>query len=135
MCTGCEWAEFGSADKGRGQACRQAIRIALVPATEEGVNGPLVFARIPPTSIKHARGWLQALGDTPCFAVMTEIKVTPSATTMFDVAMTPKAGIPTSFQAPILTKLQTVEKELRQPYPELEETAKPLPKAKSRGKF
>jgi len=136
-CKTCGFAEYGSAAKGRGQACRQGVRLALLPATAEGVEGPVFFARIPPTSIKAVRGWLQALGDTPCFTVLTEIKVTPSAGNMFDVTLVPKAAIPASFQNGVIGKLDAAELELRQPYPELEEApAKPAPKKVARrGKF
>ena len=137
-CKGCQWDEWGSAAKGRGKACRQGVRLALLPATQDGVEGPVFFARIPPTSIKNVRGWLQSLGETPCFAVLTEIKVTPSAGNMFDVFLTPKAQIPTSFQAAIISKLDAAESDLRQPYPELEEApAKPAARGKvvKRGKF
>lgn len=136
-CRGCPHDEWGSANKGRGKACRQGVKLVLLPATPEGVEGPLYFARIPPTSIKNVRGWLQALGDTPSFAVVTEIQVKPSATNMFDVFLTPRNAVPADFQGAILSQLDKGEAELRQPYPELEEApAKPAPKkAARRGKF
>jgi hypothetical protein len=31
-CTGCQWNEWGSADKGRGKACQNRRRLALIPA-------------------------------------------------------------------------------------------------------
>jgi hypothetical protein len=136
-CKGCPHDEWGSAQRGRGKACRQGVRLALVPATPDGVEGPVYFARVPPTSIKNVKGWLTALGDTPSFAVLTEIQVKPSAENMFDVLLTPKADIPAAFQGAILEKLDAAETELRQPYPELEErtAAKPQAKEKKRGKF
>jgi hypothetical protein len=135
-CRGCPLDEWGSAPKGRGKACRQGVRLALVPANTEGVEGPVFFARIPPTSIKNVRGWLQALGDTPSFAVVTEIQVRPSSENMFDVLLTPKSELPAAFQAGVMTQLDKAESDLRQPYPELEEKAPAKPaKAVRRGKF
>jgi hypothetical protein len=135
-CRGCPHDEWGSANKGRGKACRQSVRLALVPATPEGVEGAVYFAKIPPTSIKNVRGWLQALGDTPCFAVVTEIQVRPSADNMFDVLLAPKAEVPMAFQSAILGQLDKAEADIRQPYPEFDDKPVQKPaKGGRRGKF
>lgn len=125
-CADCEWSQFGTAERGRGQRCRQHVRLALVPATEEGISGEPYFAHIPPTSIKFVKGWLEQLDDTPCFAAVTEISVTPSAGNMFDVKMRATEPLPTQFQEGVLAILDRAEAKLREPYPEMD--AEPAPK-------
>lgn len=133
-CDECEWSKFNTADKGRGQKCRQHVRLALVPATDAGVTGEPFFAHIPPTSIKNVKGWLDQLGETPCFAAVTEISVTPSDGNMFDVTLDAQMAVPTKWQGAIIAALNKGRAEMREPYPEPEEAPK-KPAAKKRGKF
>ena len=136
-CKSCEWSQYGTAQRGKGQACRQSVRLALVPATEAGVEHDPYFARIPPTSIKAVKGWLEQLGDTPCFAAVTEIQVTPSPGNMFDVRLSVKSELPTAFQAGVIQHLDRIDSKLREPYPDLDDREKPKtkPAPKKRGKF
>ena len=132
-CKTCEFSQYGSAAKGRGQACRQSIRIALVPATADGVNGEPFFARIPPTSIKYVHGWLKDLGETPCFGAVTELSATPDVNDMFHINLNVKSLLPRELQGGVLNLLDKAEEELRQPFPEMDApavTAKPGKKRK-----
>ena len=132
-CKTCALSQYGSAAKGRGQACRQSIRIALVPATAEGCAGEPFFARIPPTSIKYVKGWLEDLGDTPCFGAVTELSATPDVNDMFHIGLTVKQQLPRELQGAVLNLLDNAEVQLREPFPELDTpavTAKPGKKRK-----
>lgn len=54
-CAGCPNNEYGSADTGRGKACKNQIRLALIPASDsadEIEKSEVAYLRIPPTSKK-----------------------------------------------------------------------------------
>lgn len=89
-CKGCPLNEWASADQGRGKACKNIRRLALIP--EEGLedleNADVAFLKVPVTSVKNWAGYVQALAaqmKRPPFAVLTEISVVPDAKTQFAV--------------------------------------------------
>lgn len=68
-CDGCPKNEFGSAAVGRGKACRNAIRLAVVTVDNDGANEDEIYSlELPPSSIT---GWaslyaeLQSAGRLP----------------------------------------------------------------------
>lgn len=78
-CSTCPKNEYGSADTGKGKACSNKYRIALV--TEGGMedieNAEVAFLRVPPTSMKQYGGYVKQLADAysvPPLAVITELE-------------------------------------------------------------
>ena len=88
-CAGCPQNEFGSADTGRGKACKNTRRLALV--AEDSVEDPsaeVVFLKVPVTSVKAWSGYVQAIADAkrrPPHGVVTEISLVPDAKTQFQM--------------------------------------------------
>lgn len=91
-CKGCDFNEFGSALKGRGKACKNIRRLALMsaqPLTADGVkDGEIAYMKLPVTS---GPGWaayvnqLSAVHKRPPFAVITEIGAVPDPKTQFKI--------------------------------------------------
>ena len=65
-CAECPWNKFGSADKGRGKACKNQRRLALIP--EDGLgdleNAETAYLKIPVTSGKAWAGYVRSLDET-----------------------------------------------------------------------
>ncbi len=106
MCKDCEWSKFGSAERGRGKACTNRRRLAVIPAgrfekagkrdysmevyddIDHFKNADLAFLKIPPTSIKEWSRYVKFLNrehNVPPFAVLTHIYIEPDPKTQFKV--------------------------------------------------
>ena len=83
QCAGCPNNEFGSADTGRGKACRNVRRLALI--AEDAIEGDLEntevhYLRTPVTSSANWDGYVNDAADKlglPPFALVTEITLAP----------------------------------------------------------
>lgn len=73
-CQKCAFAQFGSAEKGDGQACTQSRRMFMLT---EGSLLPIMLT-IPPTSLKNARKYFIKLAgyNVPFHSVLTRVKLT-----------------------------------------------------------
>ena len=102
MCSECQYNEWGSAHTGKGKACRNTRRLALLPAgefdrdgeflpiedAEQLFGGSVGFMKLPVTSVKNFANYVKQIGATfkrPPFAVFTKISVEPDTKTQFKV--------------------------------------------------
>ncbi len=103
LCHGCEQNEFGTAETGKGKACRNTRRLALLSAgtwNEQGkfelvedaedalAAASFAFLKLPVTSVKGYASFVQQLATTlkrPPFGIVTKIKVVPDKKTQFKV--------------------------------------------------
>lgn len=95
-CSGCPQNKFGSAEKGRGKACKNGRRLILIHA--DALSQPetiketaMAMLNIPPTSLPSWAGYVKSLEATTGlapFAVVTEIAVVPDAKSQFKVTFT-----------------------------------------------
>jgi hypothetical protein len=91
-CSGCEKNKFGTAEKGRGKACKNGMRMAVMHADslkgDVTKDAQVAFLKIPPTSMP---GWaqyvksLENLHGRPAYGVITEISVVPDMKTQYKV--------------------------------------------------
>jgi hypothetical protein len=136
QCKGCKHAEWGSAEIGRGQACRQhfkfvGIQVTKASTPEEIAGAAIYTGRIPPTSLKAASVYLDFLGvkDAATFSLVTQLEVRASNKSIFTVHLEPGADIPRQWQALVLGRLDEARRLIAQPYPSFEdEPAKPAAK-------
>jgi hypothetical protein len=89
-CKSCPMNEFGSADTGKGKACKNIRRLAVI--AEDGMDdiegATLAFFKVPVTSVKAWAGFVRQVADTlgrPPLGVITEISVVPDAKSQFKV--------------------------------------------------
>lgn len=131
----CEWNEFGSAEKGRGKACKNIRRLALIsaaPLTPEAVrDGEILQAKLPVTS---GPGWAQyvnmlaATYQRPPWAVITEIGAVPDPKTQFKVTFTFKGLISEDLLDVLEARHETTYDLLAIPYQANSEEEKPVKK-------
>jgi hypothetical protein len=93
MCANCEHNKMGSADTGRGKACKNVRRIAVVAADaleslEKFEQAEVRTMKIPVTSVrnyaKYVRGKLADEIKRPVYGVVTTIKVEPHQKYQFE---------------------------------------------------
>ncbi len=131
-CLGCPLNEFGTAATGRGKACKNGIRLALI--AEDDMNDPssaeVVYAAIPTKSIKN---WLiyvtRELRDKvgrPSWAVVTSMKCTPDAESQFKITFRNEELIENSKLFDPLEKLwESTMEGIDFPYQKQEKVEKP----------
>lgn len=106
-CNKCQWNEWGTADVGRGKACQNRARLALLAAGVyiprkgsrdfdiELFNDPrdlsqadIVMLKLPPTSVAEWEKYVQQVGATfkrPPYGMVTRIYLEPHAKHQFHV--------------------------------------------------
>jgi hypothetical protein len=137
QCKGCPMNEFGTADKGSGKACKNTVKIAIVPAGALGElkTTEIVIASIPPTSKANFGGYVREIAQSlkrPPFGMVTRISCVNDTKTQFRVLFEPVEQIEDSDHlAAIMEKRETIM--LAQAYPEIE--AKPKPAARATNRF
>lgn len=85
-CVDCAHNEWGSAEKGRGKACKNQVSLAFVTADaldsiEAMEKAEVIYAKLPVTSGKSWKGYINELGDRHFLEFVTNIQVTPSGET------------------------------------------------------
>lgn len=155
QCDGCPMNEFGSAERGRGKACRNARRLALIPAGTLARNGELDFIddpdhyktadvaylKVPPTSIRGYASFVQQVTSVlrrPTFAVITKVKVVPDPKNQFKVTFEVIDKVPDALISTLIERNKEIQAVIDFPYqlsdPEAEKpkgrgAAKPAAKA------
>lgn len=112
-CDACPMNKFGSAEKGRGKACKNGIRIALVHADhlstpQSMADANVVLANIPPTSLPSFANYvnaLDAMGKQP-FQVSTQIGAAPDPKSQFKITFELLGDIKNkAVRAPLIAKI------------------------------
>jgi hypothetical protein len=124
-CDGCEKNEWGSADRGRGKACKNIRRVALLsisdnPTPEEINDAEIATISIPVTSVAAYSGHVKqiALNGMPPFAYHTRIWLENDPKTQYKVKfeMVGTRPLADKLLQAILSRVKAAEKILDQPY-------------------
>lgn len=95
-CADCPQNKFGSAETGRGKACKNGRRLSLIhvdslrSATTVGDDTPSILG-LPPTSLPSWATYVKTLESSlglPPYAVITEIGIVPDPKSQFKVTFT-----------------------------------------------
>ena len=96
-CKGCPQNEFGSADRGKGKACKNSRRLAMVPASPLDATtieaSEIAFLKLPVTSTKNWANYVNTLATMdrrPPFAVITTIGAQPDPKTQYKITFVKK---------------------------------------------
>lgn len=99
-CAGCPHNEFGSAEKGKGKACKNIRRLAMLPASPMDAQTlettEVAFIKLPVMSTKNWINYVNTLATIdgrPPFAVVTTLGTVPDAKAQFKVTFTKKEPI------------------------------------------
>jgi hypothetical protein len=141
-CDGCPMNEWGSADTGRGKACKNIYRLACV--TEADVASVEAFEaaeirtlKVPVTSVK---GWIAHKKriaedmNLPTWGVVTLLKEVVDRDTQFKLmfGFEEEVQLDQALVTAILAKVEALSTEMTQPYQEPIEETKPRRGAKAK---
>jgi hypothetical protein len=130
-CHGCPMNEWGSAEQGRGKACKNVRRVCIIPADalDNGADGiaeaQWAFLKVPVMSVKGWAGYVNQLAqlNRPPLAFVTEISVTPDAQSQFKVNFNAKESIEDGeLIGALLEKADKAEGAIEFPYQPVEQT-------------
>jgi hypothetical protein len=141
-CAGCKWNAFGTAEKGRGKACKDTRRLLVLHAS--GVENPEAMAQmekrqisIPPASLKNWSHYLSSLGDLTRTGNVregiVEVSTGPNPKGGGHVLTFAFAGpVPSAGLQKIMELKRSSEGALTQPFPALEKQEPKAPARKNR---
>lgn len=125
-CSTCELMQFGSADTGRGKACKECSRLALITEgdLEDIEDAVVAFMKLPFFSNVNYAAYVRQLDELyhkPPLAFVTEIHVTPDPKSQFRVnfKMIQELDDPKVFEQ-LWAKFEDTSTKIAFPYPKLE---------------
>lgn len=147
-CHGCPQNEWGSAERGRGKACRNIRRLAVISAgtldkdgrfemhdPEQFEKNQIAYLKIPVTSTKAYAAFVKqvasALGRPP-YGIFTKIKLNPDNDNQFTVSFEVLSKIPDKLGATIIARHKEAADSIMFPYVPFEASAEPKPQAKGK---
>ena len=140
-CDACPMNKFGSATVGKGKACREYRRLALISAdnlqAEEVPEATIGIAKIPPTSGKNYGEYVRSVAEVhkrPLWAMITTVTVMPDPVKQQVVSFKPSAQLSQDVATAIRARTEAVTDALMAPYPVFTEEAVPA-KAVAKAKF
>jgi hypothetical protein len=145
LCAGCEMNEFGTAEKGRGKACRNTRRLAMIPAGNFDKSGkveliddedhfkstPIGFMKLPVTSVKGYAAFVKQVAGAlrrPPHGIITKVSVVPDPKTQFRVVFEPIDKVPNELMGIIMDRNKEAQAVIDFPYTPVDE--EPAPKAR-----
>lgn len=132
-CEGCPQNAWGS--NGRGKACRESTRVALLPASAPLDSAPMYQCSFPITSMGSVKDFFSRCANSGKLSgqFITQLKVVPDAKSFFKASLSPKQLAEGQDLVVLLNRMEGARKQLVQPYPVFEnkeEASKPAGKKK-----
>lgn len=132
-CESCEKNAWGSADKGRGKACSNTRRLALISAGDYTVDkftprddpdwyqsAPVGYLKLPVTSVKDYSAYVAQLASAakrPPYAVITRIRSIPHAAHVYRLCFDALMEAPDALMPTIMARHDAVASTIDFPYP------------------
>jgi hypothetical protein len=133
-CAGCPMKEFGSAERGRGKACGDVIRLALIAEEDLGdIEGAeIAYLKVPYYSTLEWAAYVRELDEVyhkPPLAFFTELGVVPDPKSQFRVKFERGDELDeASFEA-LFARQEEAQRSIAFPYPKFEDApAKAAPR-------
>lgn len=146
-CKGCSQNEFGSADRGRGKACKNRIRLAMLAGGTvtrgdfEAFDDPEHFESdgiyqlsVPPTSGKAWKQYLSGIGSIHPAKLYTLISVLPDQQHQWHLQFSKLDKVPTNLLPAIAGRLDEAGEAISQPYQEPSEEERPAKRGRGKAK-
>lgn len=132
-CADCPFNQWGSADTGRGKACKDVRRLELLPAGVIEKNGDVTlidnanailkaeggYAKLPPTALNGWSAYAKSLNSTlkrPPYGVFTLLEVEPDDTNQFRVTFEAIDVIDGKLMDAVMKRHDEALEKLKQPY-------------------
>ncbi len=129
----CPQNEWGSADRGKGKACKNTRRLALLPAGTFDKNGnfksiedpehyentAIAYMKLPVTSVRGYAAFVKQVAGAlkrPPHGLMTKISVVPDAKSQFKVIFEALVQVPNELMGVIMQRHQEAAASIEFPY-------------------
>lgn len=140
-CAGCEMNEWGSAERGKGKACKNIRRLALLSIGSFNKAGELVmandalaaveagevgFLKVPVTSVKNFTAFAKTVTSVnrrPPFAVITKVKTVPDSNSNFKILFEKVADVPDELMDAVIARREEIIATIDFPYQPLDVAA------------
>ncbi len=144
-CSTCKWNQFGTAVRndgkpGKGKACKNIRRIALIPkdhtgSAEDVAKAEVAFMKLPVTSVKGWAAYVRTLGalhQRPPQAVVTNIKCVPDKDSQFKVVFDHVEDIDDEdVMEAVIQKHEEIQDQMTAAYPKPSEEEAPAPRGRA----
>lgn len=132
-CADCQHNEWGSAETGRGKACKNQVRLALIPASVLQEADPeaaikkaeIAYAKLPVTSGKNWSGYVNQLGDKHFLQFVTRLSVVADGDDYFHTEFEAVEEISGKAIGALVERSDAEEARIGFAYPEFAEESKP----------
>lgn len=150
-CAGCPNNEFGTAEKGRGKACKNTRRLALIPAgsfdkagkfemnddPDYFTNVAVGYMKLPVTSVKGYASFVKQVSGAlrrPPHGIVTKVRVMPDGDSQFKVLFEPLEKVSDELMGVIMKRHSDVMSVIEFPYQPNEVEEKKTSKMNPRNK-
>lgn len=140
-CEACEMNQWGSADRGRGKACGNTRRLAMIPAGTLDKDGDftpydlsdlkaaaIVYMRVPPTSISIFANYVKQLSTVlkkPSCLLFTKVSTVPDAKSQYKFKFEALEEVPEELIGMLLDRHQEARSGIEFPYQAVTEVEGP----------
>lgn len=137
-CAGCPQVQWGTARIGKGKACKEIRRVAMLTEgdLEDIETAEVAFLKLNIGSVKGFAGYVKNLADVlhkPPLAFITELKLIDDDKFKFQLVFTKVSPITDGkVLSQLMAKREAIQGQLFNPYPQPEEEEAPPPKAQPR---
>ena len=132
QCHGCEMNEWGTAETGRGKACRNTRRLAMIPggtfengrfkafSSEDQLQSSAIgYMKLPVTSVKGYAAFVKQVAGAlkrPPHAIFTRVSVHPDPNTQFKVVFEPLSQVPDELLGVVMQRHEEAKASIEFPY-------------------
>jgi hypothetical protein len=129
-CRSCAFMKFKSAPNGKGKACKEKRRLAIIPYSDKAEDlqsGDMAMMTIPVMSVKNWSTYVNMLSakfQRPSWGMVTRVKVVPDPKSQFRVTFADVEPLPSDHLGVVHGRLEAAPLMLETPYemnPEQEE--------------
>lgn len=133
QCNGCKWNAFGTADQGKGKACRNTRRLAMIPAgtyqndkiklftkPEEFTTSGIAYMKLPVTSVREYSAFVKQLSvvlKKPSFVIAAIVAIVPDQKNQFKVTVQAHVELPATLWGTLENRYLEASKGIDFPYP------------------
>ena len=121
-CRSCDFMKFKSAPNGKGKACKEKRRLAIIPYSkkaEDLQSGDMAMMTIPVMSVKNWSVYVNAISakhQRPSWGMITRIKVVPDPKSQFRVTFSEVDKLPSEHLGAVNSRLEAAQTMLQTPY-------------------
>lgn len=138
-CATCQWNKFGSAERGKGKANKNIVRMMVISEDDlddiEAADARIL--KVPVTSVKYWSAYVKGITDvkhSDPIKVLTEITLVKHPKFQFEMKFRQIGEVDGDLIGQLIDKSDSIQSELFQPYKPFEESDEPADPGKGAGK-